>query len=102
MGNAVDADEDLVEVPPVTGLGSAPAQLVGVGLPELRAPAPDRLITQHNTTRKHQLLDLTKAQREPKIQPHAAINDLNRMPMALVRRRCGTHPTDPPRSPTRT
>src|SRR6185295_13094049 len=76
MGNAVDADEDLVEVPPVTGLGSAPAQLVGVGLPELSAPAPDRLITQHNTTRKHQLLDLTKAQREPKIQPHAAIKGL--------------------------
>ena len=39
VDRAVDADEDLVEVPPVTGLGSAPAQLVGVGLPELGAPA---------------------------------------------------------------
>ena len=81
---------------------AAPAQLVGVGLPELGTPAPDRLITHHDTTYKHQLLDLTKAQREPKVQPHAMVDDLDRVAVALVRRRCGAHPTDPSRAPTLT
>src|SRR6185295_10857843 len=94
--------EDLVEVPLNAGAGPAPAQLVGVGLPELGTPAPDRLITHHDTPYKHQLLDLTKAQREPKVQPHAMVDDLDRVAVALVRRRCGAHPTDPSRAPTLT
>src|SRR6476659_10488532 len=85
------------------GAGAPAAQLVGVCLPELRTPAPDRLITHHNTTRKHQLLDLTKARREAKVQPHTMVDDLHWVAVALVRRRCGAHPTDPSRrrhSPT--
>jgi hypothetical protein len=34
VDRAVDADEDLVEIPFVAGLGSTLAQLVGVCLPE--------------------------------------------------------------------
>src|SRR4026209_319801 len=76
MDFAVDPDEDLVEVPFVAGAGAPTAQLIGVGLPELGTPAPDRLIADHDTTRQHQLLDLTKAQREPVLQPHAVGDDL--------------------------
>src|SRR6185295_18916264 len=65
MDFAVDPDEDLVEVPFIAGAGAPTAQLIGVGLPELGTPGPDRLIADHDTTRQHQLLDLTKAQREP-------------------------------------
>src|SRR4029078_7209342 len=100
MSNAVDADEDLVEVPPVTGLGSAPAQLVGVGLPELGAPAPDRLVADNDAALQHQLLDLTEAEREPEVQPHAVVDDLTRVAVSLVRRRCGAHPTNSHRPPT--
>src|SRR6478736_8178703 len=99
MDFAVDPDEDLVEVPFVAGAGAPTAQLIGVCLPELGTPAPDRLIADHDTTRQHQLLDLTKAQREPKVQPHAMVDDLDRVAVALVRRRCGAHPTDPSRAP---
>ena len=95
-------DEDLVEVPFVTGAGAPTAQLIGVGLPELGTPAPDRLITDHDTTCTHQLLDLPKAQREPKVQPHVMVDDLDRVAVALVGRRCGPHPTDLSRSPTLT
>jgi hypothetical protein len=84
MHFAVDPDEDLVEVPFVAGVGAPTAQLIGVGLPELGTPAPDRLIADHDTTRQHQLLDLTKAQREPKVQPHAMADDLDRVAVALV------------------
>src|SRR6476646_7481627 len=102
MGDAVDLHKHFIEVPLVAGAGAPPAQLVGVDLPELRTPAPDRFITDHNTTRKHQLLDLPKAQREPKVQPHTMVDDLDRVAVALVRRRCGAHPTDPSRTPTLT
>jgi hypothetical protein len=78
-----------------------------VGAAGWRRPAAwhtsaDGLITHHGTTYKHQLLDLTKAQGEPKVQPHAMVDDLDRVAVALVRCRCGAHPTDPSRAPTLT
>ena len=91
-----------LEVPLVAGARAPRAQPVGVGLPELGAPPPDRLIAHRDTTCKHQLLDLTKAQREPEVQPHAVVDYLDRVAVALLRRRYGAHPTDPPRSPTLT
>src|SRR5262245_29485570 len=68
--------------------------------PELGAPPPNRLLTHRDTADEHQLLDLTEAKREPEGQPHAAIDDLDRVTVTLLRRRCGAHPTNPPRSPT--
>ena len=38
MDRAVDPDKDFIEMPFVAGPGLAPAQPVGVGLAELRAP----------------------------------------------------------------
>ena len=99
---AVDPDEHLVEVPLVAGARAPPAQLVGVGPPELRTPGPDRLLTHRDTAYEHQLLDLTQAEREPEVQPHAVVDDLDRVAVAPGRRRCGGHPTNPPRSPTLT
>ena len=99
---AVDADEYLVEVPLVAGAWAPPAQLVGVGLPEVGALPPDRHVTHGDTAYEHQLLDLTEALREPEVQPHAVVDDLDRVAVARVRRRCGGYPTNPPRSPTLT
>src|SRR5206468_12169869 len=36
-------------------------------------------------------IGLTKAQREPVIQPHTVGDDLRRVPVSLVRRRCSGH-----------
>src|SRR5271157_260702 len=101
MGDAVNLHKHLVKVPLVAGAWAPPAQLVGVGLPELGAPPPDRLVAHRDTACEHQLLDLTQAEREPEVQPHAVVDDLDRVAVAFIRRRCG-HPTDPPRSPTLT
>ena len=64
-----DLHNHVIEVPLVAGAGAPAAQPVGVGLPELHAPGPDGFIADHHTTRKHHLLDLAKAQREPVIAP---------------------------------
>ncbi len=102
MLDAVDTDEDLIEVPPVTGPRPPPAQLVGVGLPELGAPPPDRLVADHDTAFEHEFPDFTEAEREPEVHPHAAVDDLDRVAVTFVRRHCGAHPTDSPSSPTST
>jgi hypothetical protein len=48
VGLAVDLNEHLVEVPCVSRASPAPAQGVGVDLPELRAPLPHRLMGDHD------------------------------------------------------
>jgi hypothetical protein len=74
---AVDPDEHFVTVPFVTGQWAASAQPAGVGLPEFRAPAADRFLADRDTAFEHEFLDLTEAKREPKIQPHAVVNDVD-------------------------
>jgi len=94
--------EHLVEVPLVAGARAPPVQLVGVGLAELGAPRPVRLVAHRDTACQHQPLDLTEAEREPEVQSHGVVDDLHRVAVTLIRWRCGAHPTDPPRSPALT
>src|ERR1700756_4071950 len=99
---AVDPDEHFVAVPFLTGPWAASAQPAGVGLPELGAPASDRLVTHRDTAYEHQLLDLTEAEREPKVQPHAVVDDLDRGTGGPARPGGGGGPPHTPRSPTPT
>ena len=79
MLRAVDPDEHVVAVPSVTGAWAASAQPAGVGLPDFGAPASDRFVADRDTAFEHEFLDLTEAQREPKAQPHAVVDDLDRV-----------------------
>ena len=69
------------------GRGRRQPKLGSVVRPELRTPGPDRLVADHHTAGKHQLLNVAQAQRETVIQPHRVPDDLNRIPVALVPRR---------------
>lgn len=60
------------------------------------APPPDRLAADHDTALKHHLFDLMEAERGPKVQPHAVIDDFGRVPVVLVRQYCGARPIDSP------
>lgn len=91
MLDAVDTDEHLVEVPPVTGPGPSAAQLVCVCLPELGTPPADRLVTDHDTAFEHEFLDFTEAEREPEVQPHAVVDDIDRVAVAFVRQHWSDH-----------
>jgi hypothetical protein len=66
MFPASDWDENLVEMPLVTGSRPPSSQLVCVGLPELGVPPPDRLIADHDTAFEHEFLDLRKLSGNPK------------------------------------
>jgi hypothetical protein len=85
---AVHGKNDFIQVPLVTRSGAAPAELMGIDLPELPAPIPHRLIGQNDTTFHRKLFDIPIAQVEAKEQPDTVANDLCREPMALVGIQC--------------
>ena len=102
MARAVDPDEDLIEVPCVAGAGAPHAQLVRVGLPELRAPGPDRLIADTSTPRSSIIsCDVAEAQREPVIEPHAIGDDLGGYRVPLYDDAAAVTTADLARTPTR-
>jgi hypothetical protein len=71
MRDAVDLEEDLIQMPLVTWPGTPSPQAIGKLAAELIAPAPDRFVTHHHAPGRHHLLYITKADTEPKVQPHA-------------------------------
>jgi len=50
--------------------------------------APDSFAADFDTARGHQLLHVTEAQSESKIEPDRLANDLGREPVTLERDRC--------------
>ena len=85
MRDAIDIEEDLVQMPFVAGSGTPSPQAIGVLLAELFAPAPDRFIADHHAACRHHLLDIPKAHREPVVEPNGIRDDLFRKSMATVR-----------------
>ena len=75
MLDAADADEHLIEVPPVTEPRPPLAHLVGVGLAELGALPPDRLVADRDTAFEHEFLDFTEAEREPPLESVVCLPD---------------------------
>jgi hypothetical protein len=73
---AGEADDDLIEVPFVATARRSPTDAVGEFLAEFEAPLPDRLVRQRDAADSQHLLDHAQAQREPKIQPYRAADDL--------------------------
>ncbi len=54
----------------------------------------DRLVADRDTAFKHEFLDLAEGEREPEVQQHAVVDDLDWVVVAFVRRHCGARPTD--------
>ena len=72
---AFDGQNDLVQMPFATALRLAPAQGMGIGLPELQGPLPDALVRDADPPASYQLLDASKSQQKSKIQPHNMADD---------------------------
>ena len=100
LPDAADLDEYLVQKPCVAGFGSASAQATRVFGPELSAPCTDRLVRDHDTAGEHQFLDVTQAQGEPVVQPHAVHDDLRRISVPFVQRPRRIHGCFTPQGPS--
>ncbi len=82
--SSFDRDEDLVEMPFITGFGAALAQCIRVGLSELQAPLAYCLVGHRDTAFCQQFFDITAAEGEPKIEPDGVTNNRGRETIAAV------------------
>ena len=81
---AVDAQENLVDVPLIPKLRPAALEPSRVLTPELQTPAPDGLITQHDAPLEHQFLNVSERKAEAVVEPDAVADDLVREAVAFV------------------
>src|SRR5208283_5095070 len=64
--------------------GTALAQFRCNDRPEMIHPASDCFVRNYNSALREQILDVTKAKREPEIKPDRLVNDLRREPISGV------------------
>jgi len=57
----------------------------------IEAPFTDGLVGESNTTHRHELFDIAKAQSEAEVEPHSVANDFGREAVAAIERRGCVH-----------
>ena len=72
---AFNGQHHLVQMPFITALGLASAQRGSIGLSKLQSPLPDALVGDEDPPAGHQLLNVSKAERKAKVQPHDMADD---------------------------
>ena len=78
---AADPHRHLIQVPSSCGLGSGSPKILGEETAKLQGPTANRLITGVDAALGQHLLDIAKAQGEPKIQPNGLTYDIWWEPM---------------------
>src|SRR5206468_6502 len=78
VSDAVDLEENLVQMPLIACSGTSSSEAVGVVFAELLTPTPDRLVAEHDPTCCHHLFHTAKAHAETEVQPNAFRDDLSR------------------------
>ena len=91
MPLAVDAQEDLIEVPSVARFRSPLTELAGKVGAEPEAPLPDALVRNADPTLGQDQLDLTQAQAEDMVEPDGVADDRSREAVAGVPGQLGNH-----------
>jgi hypothetical protein len=83
---AADLERYLVQMPLVASSYSSSTQPCGEAGSELRAPLADRLVADDDPAFGEEILNVTKAEMEPKVQPHSVSDDFGREAVAPIRR----------------
>src|SRR5271157_5839495 len=78
----IDFQIDLVQMPDRMRFGTALAQFRRYDRPEMINPASDCFVRNCNSALREQIFDVTKAEREPEIEPDRLVNDLRREPIS--------------------
>ncbi len=71
-----DGDEQLVHVPDVPEATLSPPQSAGIRWSKLPAPGSNGFVGYGDAPLREKVLDITKAQREPMVQPNGMTDDL--------------------------
>jgi hypothetical protein len=71
----IDRQKHLIEMPLIPGLRPAVPQLIGIRLPELLAPLPDRFIGHDDATSEQERFHVAVAETKAEVQPDATADD---------------------------
>jgi hypothetical protein len=80
----INRDEDLIQVPLITRLGTPAAQVIRVLLAKLAAPFTNGFVRDDDATDEQELFHVAMAQREAEIQPDGVADDLPREPVVFI------------------
>jgi hypothetical protein len=89
MPFTIDGQKHLIQMPFVARTKTPAPELIGERLAEFLTPLPDSLVSHEDTPDEEQLFDVSVAQAEPIIEPHAMANDFHRKAIVLVSLRGG-------------
>src|SRR3954464_13537296 len=81
---ASDLEDDLIQMPFVSGRRQPPPDPVGEVLAELARPLSYALVADDDAARGQHLLDHAQAEREAKVEPDGVANDLGREAVAGI------------------
>ncbi len=84
VSDAVDLQEDLVQMPFISGSGSPSSEAVGILFAELVAPTPDGLVADQHSASCHHLFHIPEADSETEVEPNAFRDDFSREAMATI------------------
>jgi hypothetical protein len=76
----------ILTMPLVASSYSSSTQSCGEAGAELRAPLADRLVADNDPAFGEEILNVTKAEMKPKVQPHSVSDDFGREAVAPIRR----------------
>src|SRR5207245_10879058 len=82
---ACDANDHLVEMPPVARAWAPPSKPSGEPGPELQNPPPHRFIGNLQAALGQEILHVAVAEREPEIKPDRVLDDRRRKAMSAIR-----------------
>ncbi len=80
-----DGDEKLVDVPDVAESSLFPKQSSGVGRSEFLTPVSDRFVRDKDSSLCKQVFYVSKAQREPMVQPNGVTDDFRWKAMPSIK-----------------
>ena len=65
----MDSDEEFIDVPDIAEPPLLPPQIARIGRTELQTPKPNSLVRNNDASLSKHFLDVSKAEREPMVQP---------------------------------
>jgi hypothetical protein len=86
-----DANEYLIQMPGISGLGASSAQPSGKVSTELQAPVPNALVGHHDAALSQDEFHIPQAETENMMEPHGVADDLCREAMPRIRDRVKCH-----------
>ena len=81
----LDGDEEFIDVPDVTESSPFPTQRLGEGRSEFLTPVSDRFVGDKDSSLCKQVFCVSKAQREPMVQPNGVTDDFRWKAMPSIK-----------------